>query len=156
MLLNRTTSYIFEPYVAQSNVNLHFIINADLHFTYRRREFYLHTLHLPCFSLRLDLVMFCVIITNIWWVFQIPTWLEDNLPSFQYSRLYFNISILQWEHLFERLEEAETHCLHLCYYDTILTQPEEQYLPFKQTETTTIFSFGYQSCTWPRSGPFYW
>ena len=27
---------------------------------------------------------------------------------------------------------------------------------FKQTETTTIFSFGYRSCAWPRSGLFSW
>ena len=34
--------------------------------------------------------------------------------------------------------------------------PKEQHLPFKQTGTTTMFSFGYQSCTWPRSNPFCW
>ena len=34
--------------------------------------------------------------------------------------------------------------------------PVEQDLPFKQTWTTTIFSCGYQSCTWPRSDPFCW
>ena len=32
------------------------------------------------------------------------------------------------------------------------THSEEQYRPFKQTVTTTIFSFRYQSCTWKRSG----
>ena len=35
------------------------------------------------------------------------------------------------------------------------TRPEEQHLPFRQTGTTTIFSFGYQSCVWPRSDPFF-
>ena len=34
--------------------------------------------------------------------------------------------------------------------------PEEQHLPFKQAGTTTIFSFIYQSCVWPRSDPFFW
>ena len=33
------------------------------------------------------------------------------------------------------------------------TASEEQHLPFKQTGTTIIFSFGYQSCTWPCSDP---
>ena len=63
---------------------------------------------------------------------------------------------LHWQHFFEKLEEAETHCLHLCQYKTILPHPKEQHLPFKQTRTNIIFSFGYQSCTWPRSGPFCW
>ena len=36
------------------------------------------------------------------------------------------------------------------------THPEEQELPFKQTGTTTIFSFGYQSYVWSRSDPFFW
>ena len=39
---------------------------------------------------------------------------------------------------------------------SILTHPEEQHLPFKQTGTTTNFSFEFQSCTWPLSGPFCW
>ena len=39
--------------------------------------------------------------------------------------------------------------------NTIPTYPEEQHLTFKQTGTTTIFSFGYQSCVWPRSHPFF-
>ena len=33
--------------------------------------------------------------------------------------------------------------------------PEEQHLPFKQTRTTIIFSFIYQSCFWPRSDPLF-
>ena len=33
--------------------------------------------------------------------------------------------------------------------------PEEQHLPFKQTRTTIIFSFIYQSCIWPRSDPLF-
>ena len=63
---------------------------------------------------------------------------------------------LHWQHVFEKLKEAETHCLHLFYYDVIHRHPEEQHLPFKQTGTTTSFSFGYQSCTWPHSDPFCW
>ena len=31
---------------------------------------------------------------------------------------------------------------------------EKQHPPFKQAGTTTIFLFGYQSCTWKRFGPF--
>ena len=35
---------------------------------------------------RFYLVMLCVIITNLDGIFRIPTWLEDNLPSFVYFR----------------------------------------------------------------------
>ena len=38
---------------------------------------------------------------------------------------------------------------------TIQTHPEEQHLSFKQTGTTTIFSFGYQSCVWPSPDPLF-
>ena len=31
--------------------------------------------------------------------------------------------------------------------------PTSKHGTFKQTETTTIFSFEYQSCTWKLSGP---
>ena len=48
---------------------------------------------------------------------------------------------LHWQDLFENLEK--THNL-------------QKDLQFKQTGTTTIFSFGYQSCTLPRPGPFCW
>ena len=46
---------MFEPYVAQWNVaNIiqikRNIYHVDLHFTLRRQEFYLYTLHLLCFS----------------------------------------------------------------------------------------------------------
>ena len=34
------------------------------------------------------------------------------------------------------------------------THSEEQGQPFKQTGTTTIYLFRYQSCTWQCSGPF--
>ena len=34
--------------------------------------------------------------------------------------------------------------------------PKEQHLPFTQAGTTTIFSFIYQSCVWPRSDPLFW
>ena len=34
--------------------------------------------------------------------------------------------------------------------------PEEQHLPFTQAGSTTIFSFMYQSCVWPRSDPLFW
>ena len=40
------------------------------------------------------------------------------------------------------------------FVNTTLTHSEEQGQPFKQTGTTTIFSFRYQSCTWQCSGPF--
>ena len=42
----------------------------------------------------------------------------------------------------------------LIRYNTHL--PWRTHLPFKHTGTATIFKFGYQSCTWPHSGPFYW
>ena len=57
---------------------------------------------------RLHLVMFYVIIANIWWDFWIPKWLEENLPSFEYFRK------IALKTFFEKLEEAETHRLHLC------------------------------------------
>ena len=63
---------------------------------------------------------------------------------------------MHWQHLFEKPEEAKTHRLYLSWYNAIPTHPEEQHLLFKQTGTTTIFSFGYQSCVWPRSDPFFW
>ena len=63
---------------------------------------------------------------------------------------------LHWQYVSKKLEEAETHCLHLFEYDTIPMHPEEQHLPFKQTGTTIVFSSGYQSCNWPPSGPFCW
>ena len=51
---------------------------------------------------------------------------------------------LHWQHILEKPEEAETH------------RHEEQHLPFKQTKTTTIFLFRYQSSTCPRSDPLCW
>ena len=76
------------------------------------------------------------------------------------SRIIFhplNISEkLYWQHLFKKLAEVETHCLHFFKYDAIPTHPEKQQLSFKQTRTTTTFSFGYQSCTCPSSGSFCW
>ena len=47
---------------------------------------------------------------------------------------------MHWQYLLEKLEEVETHRL-LCQYNTIPTHPEEQHLPFKQTGTSTTFSF---------------
>ena len=46
---------------------------------------------------------------------------------------------LHWQYVFENLEKTETHRLHLCWYDTVQTHPEEQPLPLKQTGTTIIF-----------------
>ena len=63
---------------------------------------------------------------------------------------------LHWQHLFEKPEETGIHRLYLSWYDAIPMRPEEQHLPFKQMGTTTTFSFGYQSCVWPRSGSFFW
>ena len=60
------------------------------------------------------------------------------------------------QHAFQKIKEAEILRLHLFKYDTIPKHPEEQHLPFKQTETTSIVSSGYQSCNWSRSGSFYW
>ena len=59
-------------------------------------------------------------------LFRIPTWLKDNLPSFEYFRKIT---------LTKSLQKARRYL-----YDTISTHPEKQHLPFKQTETTiTIF-----------------
>ena len=46
---------------------------------------------------------------------------------------------LHWQHLFKRLEEAETHHLRLCQCNIIPTHPEEQHLPFKQIGTPPFF-----------------
>ena len=54
---------------------------------------------------------------------------------------------LHWQHLIVFIFSE---------YNAIPTHPEEQQLPFKQTGTTTIFSFGYQSYVWSRSDPFFW
>ena len=73
--------------------------------------------------------------------------------------IYLSLNIqekLHWQHLFEKSEEAETHCIYLSQYKAISIHPEEQYLPFKQTGTTTIFLLGYQSCVWLCSEPFFW
>ena len=51
---------------------------------------------------RLHLVMFCVIITEISGAFRIPTWLENNPPSFEYFRKTALTTI------FKKLEEAGT------------------------------------------------
>ena len=58
---------------------------------------------------------------------------------------------LHWQHFFWKPEEAV-----FILVDTIPALPEEQHLPFKRTGTTSIFSFGYQSCVWPRYDPFFW
>ena len=46
---------------------------------------------------------------------------------------------LNWKHPFEKLEETETHRLHLWQYDALPAHPEGQHLPLKQTGTNTIF-----------------
>ena len=43
------------------------------------------------------------------------------------------------QHLFEKLEEAETHCLHLCQSDSVPTYPEQQHLPFRQMRSNPFF-----------------
>ena len=48
---------------------------------------------------------------------------------------------LHWQHPFEKPEEAETHRLYLSYFNTVPKHPNEQYLPLKQTGTTTLVSF---------------
>ena len=57
---------------------------------------------------------------------------------------------LHWQQFFQKPKKADS-----LLGNTIPTHPEEQHLTFKQTGTTTIFSFGYQSCVWPRSHPFF-
>ena len=86
-------------------------------------------------------LVICRLITNIWW---------DILNSY----IAWGCSDFFW--IFRKnykLREAETHCLQVCQCDTRTTHSEEQHRSFKQTGTTSIFSFRYQSCTsWP-SGP---
>ena len=65
---------------------------------------------------------------------------------------------LHWQHVFEKLEEAETDPLHLYQHDTWYNT----HAPWRVTSINQTngnhhhFSFGYESCTWPRSGPFCW
>ena len=66
---------------------------------------------------------------------------SEFLYSLRMIRLPLNISEKY------KLGGAETHCLQVCQYDTRPTHFEEQHRPFKQTGTTSIFSFRYQSCT---------
>ena len=40
----------------------------------------------PVLLFRWHLVMFCVITVDIWWMFRVPTKLEDDLPSFKFFR----------------------------------------------------------------------
>ena len=61
-----------------------------------------------------------------------------------------------WQHLFEKPEEAKLITFILVNTIKYPHALSEQHLPFKQTGTTTIFSFRYQSCVWPRSDPFFW
>ena len=64
---------------------------------------------------------------------------------------------LHWQlHCFEKPEEEETHCLYLSSHNATSAHPEEQHLPFKETGTTIIFSFIYQSYVWPRYDQFFW
>ena len=81
-------------------------------------------------------------------IFQIPIWLGDNLPSFEYSWKIALTTILP--------KAKKGRLIAFILGNTIPRYPEEQHLTFKQTGTTTIFSFGYQSCVWPRSDPFFW
>ena len=52
----------------------------------------------------------------------------EFLPGSMIICLPLNISEkLNWQHLFEKLEKAETHRLHLCQHDTIPIHPDEHY-----------------------------
>ena len=88
-------------------------------------------LNTPAF--RLQLIMFCHHNKHLMGHFEF-------LHGTRIICLPLNISEkLHWQHLFEKQEEAETHLLRFCLYNTIPTHPEEQHLPFKQTGATTIF-----------------
>ena len=57
---------------------------------------------------------------------------------------------LHWQHLFEKLEETETHGLHLCSYNTIPTYPHMPlqqgpilYIPLKATCCLFIAYYGF-------------
>ena len=98
-----------------------------------------------CLFFRWHLIM-CHLITGIWW---------DILNS----SMVRGWSAFLW--IFQencKLEEAETHRLHLWQCDATPMHSEQQHSTskhraYKQTGTTTIFSFWYQSCTWKRSSP---
>ena len=70
-------------------------------------------------------------------MFRIPTWLEDNLPPFEYFRKIALTICLQ---KIRKGRDSSPSPL-LIRYNTL--HPEEQHLPFKQTGTTTIFASGY-------------
>ena len=102
-------------------------------------------LNTPVF--RLDLVMFCVIITNIWW---------GILNSYIARGSSVFLWILQ-KNCLDNISSKHWKKQRLSFVNKIqYPHPEEQHLPFKQTGTITIFSFRYQSCAWPPSSPFYW
>ena len=95
---------------------------------------------------------FCAIITKhlIWYMFQIPTRLGNNFPSFEnlFRKIAFTTSIQKLRSR-QRLI-AFTFANMIQYPHTLKNNI------YHSTWTTTFFSFGYQSCTWPRSDPFCW
>ena len=95
-------------------------------------------LNTPAF--RLHLTIFCVIITNIWWNIS-KNMARDNFFSFEYSRKIALTTAL-WKARKGR--------------DSFILVNTIQFISFKQTGTTMIFSFEYQPCVFPRSDPFFW
>ena len=115
-----------------------------------RREFFLYRPYTCFFFSRFQLVMFCVIITNVWrdiW----NSYMAWGLPSFEYVRK----SILTTSLRKARRGRDSTPSSLLIRYNT--------HTPWRTTSTIQtnwnhhhFFSFGYQSYTWPCSGPFCW
>ena len=87
-------------------------------------------------------LVICHLISDIWWGI-LNSYITREWSAFLW--------IFQKNY---KLGEAETHRLHHSQYDATPSDSEEQHRPFKKTGTTTIFLFGYQSCTSKFSGRF--
>ena len=153
MLLNKTDSYIFESYIAQSNIDKYawpISKHISCRLSHSSTGSFFYILHLPCFS---DGTWECFVSLqqSSDRTFWIPTWLKNSLPSFEYIRKIVMATFLR-----KAIKGQNYRDILLCYYDTTPAHSEEQHQPFKQIETASILLFGYQSCTWPRPGPFCW
>ena len=100
-------------------------------------------------ALRLHLTMFCVIITKVWWNFS-NSYMARGWCAFLWIFQKNYIDNISWK------SQKRQGLIGFILVNTIPTHPKEQHLLLKQMGTTTIFSFGHQSCVLPRSDPFFW
>ena len=63
---------------------------------------------------------------------------------------------MYWQHLFKKLQEARDSSSSSLLMRYNICKPWKTTSTLKQTRTTTIFSFGYKSCTWSCFGLFCW